>query len=213
LLLVDNKDAIFADFNTKRKVEEDPVYHITDQKDIGELQKLFNSLWIGEPELIYKDIFYYHKKQDIQNILIDSESYWDNLISFFANNPKELQKFNDRKFEELIAELLSREGLDVTLTRKSKDGGRDIFAYHSDSIIKNLYLVECKRYSHENPVGVKIVRELYGVVEAEQATARLVVTTSRFTKGALGFRDTVRHRMNHKEYCHLCDWINAHAKS
>jgi hypothetical protein len=211
MLLVDNREALFADFNTQRKTE-DPVYHITNQKNITKLQHLFGSLWSGEPALIYKDIFYNHTRQDVQNIIVSSESYWNDLIRHFANNPSELQKVDDRKFEELIAELLSREGLDVTLTPKSKDGGRDILAYYSTDIAENLYLVECKRYSLNNPVGVKIIRELYGVVEAERATAGLVVTTSRFTKGALKFRETVRHRIKLKEYNQLCDWFKNHAK-
>lgn len=211
LLIVDNQEAIFADFNTQKKIE-DPVYHITNHKDVLELQALFGSLWSGEPALIYKDIFYKRTIKDVQNILVDSATYWDKMIHHFASNPSELQKVDARKFEELIAELLLREGLDVTLTPKSKDGGRDILAYYKNDIAENLYLVECKRYALNNPVGVKIIRELYGIVEAERATAGLVVTTSRFTKGALEFRETVRHRIKLKEYNQLCSWFKNHSK-
>jgi restriction system protein len=43
-------------------------------------------------------------------------------------------------------------------------------------------LVECKRYN--GPVGVEFVRVLHSVVYAEHANKGILVSTSRFTKGA-----------------------------
>ena len=72
---------------------------------------------------------------------------------------------------------------------------------------EHLYLVECKQYAPERPVGVEIVRSLYGVVEEKKATAGLVITTSHFTKGAMAFRDKLSHRMSLKKFQELLQWL------
>lgn len=101
-----------------------------------------------------------------------------------------------RKFEELVAELFRDMGYDVDLTPASNDGGFDIRAVRKTEVGTGLCLIECKRYSSQNKVGVEIVRNLYGVVESENATSGIVVTTSFFTRGAFNFRDKNQYRLN-----------------
>lgn len=144
-------------------------------------------------------------------ILIAAVDQWQNLISHLSANPHLMRTLDSRKFEELVAELLSRDGLEVELTPQQKDGGRDIVAYMDTDYGRHLYLVECKRYSAGRPVSVEIVRGLYGVVEKERATAGLIVTTSRFTAPAIEEQKSMKHRMALKDYTHLCDWLNRHA--
>ena len=48
------------------------------------------------------------------------------LIEHFALNPEEMREMPHRKFEELIAEIFSRFGYDVELTKQTRDGGTDI---------------------------------------------------------------------------------------
>ena len=43
------------------------------------------------------------------------------------------------KFEELITELLEREGMNVHLTPKTRDGGRDILASLNTAVGEHLY--------------------------------------------------------------------------
>ena len=52
----------------------------------------------------------------------------------FSVDPDRLHELHPRRFEELVAELLAREGLDVELTPASKHGGRDVLAYANSSI-------------------------------------------------------------------------------
>jgi restriction system protein len=54
---------------------------------------------------------------------------------------------------------------------------------------------DCKRYAERNKVGVDAVRGLYGVVEKDNATSGLIITTSFFTKTAIEERNEVKHRM------------------
>jgi restriction system protein len=112
-----------------------------------------------------------------------------------------------RKFEELVADLLVRLGYKVELTPAFRDGGKDIYAATRDDLGSFLYLVECKKYALANPVGVEVVRSLYGTVQAEQATAGILVTTSVFTKGARDFQRRVQNHLSLRDYAELHRWI------
>lgn len=117
------------------------------------------------------------------------------------------RELSSRKFEELVAELLARQGYVVELTPASKDGGKDIYVARRDDLGAFLYLVECKKYALDNPVGVEIVRALYGNVQAERATAGVLVTTSVFTKGARDFQRHVQYQLSLRDYAELHRWI------
>lgn len=89
------------------------------------------------------------------------------------------------EFEELVADVFRRMGFNADVTQKTHDGGKDIVAtFEMDGVLYTTYF-ECKRYSPDRPVGVEIVRELYAVMEMERVDKGVVVTTSRFTKGAV----------------------------
>jgi restriction system protein len=102
--------------------------------------------------------------------------------------PSDVHKINPREFEELIAELLSDMGLEVKLTPKANDGGRDILAFIHSGIGKHLCLVEAKKYREDRKVGIGLVRSLYGVLTDEHANSAMMVTTSSFTKPAQQFQ-------------------------
>ena len=81
-----------------------------------------------------------------------------------------------RQFEQVVAELLEKQGYDVELTPPSKDGGKDIYVAKKTSLGRFLYLVECKKYGRGRPVGVELIRQLYGVVEQERVNAGIGAT-------------------------------------
>jgi len=95
------------------------------------------------------------------------------------------------------------------LTPASKDGGKDIYAAKKDHLGTFLYIVECKKYAPDNPVGVALVRQLNGVLHAEQATAGILATTSFFTSGAKQFQETVAFQISLKDYFGIQGWLNA----
>lgn len=89
------------------------------------------------------------------------------------------------QFEELIAEYYRRRGYNVTENeRKFADGGVDVRLNKDGSTI----LVQCKQWRAKS-VGVKTIRELYGVVTAEHASEGVVVSSGSFTKDAIEFAD------------------------
>ena len=89
-----------------------------------------------------------------------------------------------------MAELYAREGFEVTLTKRTRDGGVDLFLVRYTSFGQLLTLVDTKRYRHDRPVGVGVVRELYGVVESLNASAGVVACVAE----ALASRSNARPR-------------------
>ena len=129
------------------------------------------------------------------------------LIDRLRANPELMRSLPPRKFEELIAELLHRQGCDVQLTPCTRDGGLDIYAAKKDNIGRFLFLVECKRYCPPNKVEVGVVRALYGVVQEKRATAGIIATTSFFTADAKEFQQRVQHQMHLHDYDALQEWL------
>jgi Restriction endonuclease len=141
-----------------------------------------------------------------------SEETWADIIRRLAVVPKDLYELHPRRFEELVAELLCRDGFEVNLTQATRDGGRDILAYQETIVGRHLFLVECKRRNAQKPVDVSVVRSLYGVVMQERATAGLVVTTSYFTDAALNFRSPLEFQLTLRNYEDLVSWLRKHDK-
>jgi len=88
-----------------------------------------------------------------------------------------------REFETLVGEYFRGQGYDVVVTGGGgPDGGVDVLLRQgADS-----YLVQCKHW-RASRVGVKPVRELYGVMAAERAAGGFVVTSGGFTEEARKF--------------------------
>ena len=71
----------------------------------------------------------------------------DELMDALKINPELLRDLPPRRFEEIVANILARQGYQVELTPASGDGGFDIYAAKSETLGRFLYLVECKRYA------------------------------------------------------------------
>lgn len=144
---------------------------------------------------------------DISNIQIDVSEVNDWMLNELNKNPTDLYKLSPRKFEEVIAEILSRKGYDVTLTAATRDGGKDIYAARKDDIGSFLYVVECKKYNPNHKVGVKVLRDLYGVISKENLTAGIIATTSFFTKPAKDFQQDIKCKLALNDYDSISKWL------
>lgn len=132
------------------------------------------------------------------------------LLSDLAQRPELLYSLSSRELEFLIAELVEREGYRIMATKATRDGGVDIYAAKKDRVGSFLFLIEYKKNRPDRPVGVNVIRNLYGVMQHERATYSMVATTSFFTKGAIAFQQTIPHQMSLCDYHHLVAWLNAH---
>ena len=122
------------------------------------------------------------------------------LLQQVKSDPTLMYRLSPRQFEEMVCDLLDAQGYKVELTQQTRDGGKDIIVTQKSSLGDYCIYVECKKYDKNNPVRVKLVRELYGTVMADNATAGLMVTTSYYTKDAQEFREAVRNRIKLKDY-------------
>jgi ActR/RegA family two-component response regulator len=131
----------------------------------------------------------------------------DRLANMFRSDPQLLRNLDPFLFEQLVAELFEAEGYQIALTPPRADGGKDIYVSKTDSFAQIKFLVECKRYTPPNKVDVKIVRQLYGVVQHERASGGIIVTTSYFTKPATEFAGSVPYQLFLRDFDYLSNWI------
>jgi restriction system protein len=93
-----------------------------------------------------------------------------------------LRALDWRAFEDAVAAAYRRQGFTVLPTAYRADGGIDlILTRGSDRIF-----VQCKQW-RVYQVGVRVVRELFGLVAAHGATGGIVITSGRFTAEAVEF--------------------------
>jgi restriction system protein len=94
-----------------------------------------------------------------------------------------LRQISWREFEDLVGEAYRRKGYSVAETGGGgADGGVDLILRKGGEKL----LVQCKHWKMYK-VGVKIVRELYGVVAAERASGGIVISSGTFTQEAKDF--------------------------
>jgi len=85
-------------------------------------------------------------------------------------------------FEKLLAEAFRRRGFAVEETPPGPDGGVDLVLRRDGDRV----LVQAKQWRTQR-VGVKVVRELAGVLAAEKADGAIVATSGSFTREAEEF--------------------------
>ncbi|MFB9123474.1 hypothetical protein E2553_19355 [Paraburkholderia dipogonis] len=141
--------------------------------------------------------------QEEKAIISDVRFVNDALLKAVGQDPNLVHALTPREFEELCAELFQRQGYDVTITPKTRDGGKDLYLAKADGFGSFLYIVECKRFAPDRPVDVGIIRSLYGVAQHERVTAAMTLTTSYFSKDARDFADDLRYQLTLKDFIDL----------
>lgn len=91
-----------------------------------------------------------------------------------------------KRFEDLTAAYFGEVGFITKTTGLGADGGVDVKLYRPEEM-KPETLVQCKAWAPCQPVGVKAIRELYGVMAADGVARGVFITTSTFTDEALAF--------------------------
>ncbi|MEX2396217.1 MAG: restriction endonuclease [Balneolales bacterium] len=137
----------------------------------------------GEPEFEYLREIYSARD------LFELHESVAELITALKGDMTLLGELTSRQFEEIVAEVFKGKGFSVDLTKRTRDGGKDIVAIHTDTMgIENKYFIECKYYSDDNKISVDIVRSLYGVKNTRDGPNKaILVTTSTYTPDARKF--------------------------
>jgi restriction system protein len=114
------------------------------------------------------------------------------LFSFFRNRRFDsrtdlasLNAMSWKQFEFLMADAYRRKGCEIEESlQKGADGGVDLTLRQG----RHTTLVQCKRWK-AGAVDVKVVRELFDIMTAEEADAGIVITTVTFTQPAREFAE------------------------
>jgi len=92
-------------------------------------------------------------------------------------------------FEHLVAQLFewefAKNGVEVKVTRVSRDRGVDAILYDPEPLKGGKYVLQAKRYTRT--VDVSAVRDLYGTVLNEGANRGILITTSSYGPDAYEF--------------------------
>ncbi len=92
-----------------------------------------------------------------------------------------------KRFEIVCLEFFKMKGFNALETRVGADGGVDINLYF-EGLETPAAVVQCKAWNAYK-VGVKPIRELYGVMAADQVEEGFFVTSGEFTKDAFEFAE------------------------
>ena len=102
-----------------------------------------------------------------------------------------LQRLEWRVFEKLVVDYFAARGMPAQLTSNGADGGVDITVTSATTNLHHTIYVQCKAWKKQ-PVGVKPVRELYGVMAADKASLGWLINTGGFTNDAIQFADSIK---------------------
>ncbi|MCX9539732.1 restriction endonuclease [Vibrio cholerae] len=174
--------------------------------------KSVGAVTLNEPDIEYIREIYSAK--DLFE-LYDSIS---ELVVALKAEPALLTELEPRQFEEVTAEIFRDKGFEVELTKRTRDGGKDVIAFHKDQLgIRTKYIIECKHYSDTNKVGVDVVRALYGVKNSRSGgNVGIIVTTSTFTSGAREFIEneaTTNLDLTLADKEQLLEWLEGYGKN
>lgn len=147
------------------------------------------------------------EKSRSEVIKLDFTRFSEEVTRHLLRKPEDMYSLSPRSFEQLVAFLLEGLGYTITLTQQTRDEGVDIFALKKDEVGEFLTVVDCKKFSPSRPVGIEIVRSLYGVLEIQNASHAMVATTSRFTLAAKALEREKRHRISLKAHGDILRWI------
>jgi HJR/Mrr/RecB family endonuclease len=131
------------------------------------------------------------------------------LLSYVRDSPSRMWKLSAHEFEELVAKIFQGFGFKVFMTKKTHDEGRDIIAINKANDIAIKYVIECKRYTPPNKVGIGIVQRMIGVRVPNRANKAILVTSSYFTQIAFDYvkRNRLMWDIDLKDYDDICRWL------
>lgn len=116
-----------------------------------------------------------------------------------------LRSLGWRQFEEVVAELLRAQGLDVTLTKPTRDGGRDIIA--RGELIPGEPTILAVEVKNRGVVGTPDIHRAWAA--NRDFPLVMIATAGRFSAGVIREkrRSDVYHRLWLKDGSGLSQWI------
>jgi hypothetical protein len=108
------------------------------------------------------------------------------LCNYLLLRDKSLENILDPyQFEEIAGMIFAEEGWKVSVTQRSRDGGKDIIAQKEIDGRLTVAYIQAKRHKEKNKVGITKVKEFVATVAGDKVDIGYIVTTSSFSKPAL----------------------------
>lgn len=111
----------------------------------------------------------------------------DQVLKYLSEHPESFYQLTDNDFEVVMAEIYSKLGYDVTRTKATRDGGKDLIIRIPEMLGDFIYYVECKKYNPKRPIGIGIIRSFVGTINTDRVNGGILATTSFFTRDAYNF--------------------------
>ena len=171
-VMVNFKDTIVI--GTKRQTRGEKIKRIMVEKSRKPIQSSQGSHQVKEN---IKKVF----DEKFRNpISTESKKINDGVITW---NKAFLKSLEWKRYEDVCMEYLRIKNCDANVTCTGADGGIDIKV--SDKNGNMLAIGQCKAWN--KPIGVNLIRELYGVMASERIRVGVFLTTSIFSKDAIEF--------------------------
>lgn len=153
-------------------------------EDVAENEEINNKI---VTEIFKKDEEINRITDENESSIITLSPINDRVLKYLSENPEVLYQLQDRDFEVVMAEIYSKLGYKVELTKATRDGGKDIIIRKPEILGDFVYYVECKKYAAKRHIGIGIIKSLVGTVSADRVNGGILATTSYFTPDAKRF--------------------------
>lgn len=119
-----------------------------------------------------------------------------------------LEALKWREFEELVADLLLKDGYKVDLGPGRSDGSKDSIAVKElGGVSPCMSVWQAKKLKPGNKVGINVIRELADTRNEHKASKGMVVTTAYLTRGALARVQQDHYILGKADKDDLMQWI------
>jgi len=130
------------------------------------------------------------------------------MLERICRDHRKIHELHPREFEELVAELMMRDGWRVDLTKQSRDGGCDLICLKSMDDMEFKLIGECKRNAVNRKIGVGILRGLQTVISDESAHKGAIFTTSYFTKDSVDYSNRYDpKKIELRDLDYIINWV------
>jgi restriction system protein len=166
---------------------------------------------ISTPELMFGALVEKGDATEEGHIILALTPAYRLFLDELARDPNAFYLLRSWQLEELVAGQYEREGCRVVLTKRTRDGGRDVIATRDD--FGTIRIVDqVKLYKPQHVVGIDEVRELWGVLNLNErgASKGIITTTSRFALGVEKDRDlaaVMPGRLTLRNGAGLLEWL------
>jgi restriction system protein len=158
------------------------------------------------------------ERETAEGTLIEAVALpWFDIIEVMQKDPASIWQLDWRKWEEIIAGAHKRQGsaVDVTLTPRSNDKGRDVIVTtRGFGCIR--YVDQVKHYAPDRRVSPAEVRELIGVLALDpNASKGIMTTTADFAPGIENeeaISKWMPYRLELKPRAKLLEWLASLAR-